>query len=47
MFIPLQLKTAREAVMFGVTGSVVGAVSTAAFAWKYSKSPHGKDIFLL
>ncbi|XP_010541935.1 PREDICTED: succinate dehydrogenase subunit 6, mitochondrial-like [Tarenaya hassleriana] len=35
------LKTAREAVNYGVTGSVVGAVSTGAFAWKYSRSLHG------
>ncbi|KAL0812804.1 hypothetical protein Bca101_069247 [Brassica carinata] len=37
------LKTAREAATFGVTGAALGAVSTAAFAWKYSRSPHGKE----
>ncbi|XP_010274345.1 PREDICTED: succinate dehydrogenase subunit 6, mitochondrial [Nelumbo nucifera] len=35
------LKTAREAVKFAATGSIIGAVSTAGFAWKYSRSPHG------
>lgn len=35
------LRTAREAVKFGLVGSGIGAVSTAGFAWKYSKSPHG------
>ncbi|KAL8129994.1 hypothetical protein V2J09_019149 [Rumex salicifolius] len=35
------LKTAKEAVMFGLTGTAIGAVSTAAVSWKYSKSPHG------
>ncbi|XP_057953140.1 succinate dehydrogenase subunit 6, mitochondrial [Malania oleifera] len=35
------LKTAREAVKFAATGSVIGAVSTAAISWKYSRSPHG------
>lgn len=38
---PFQLKTAREAVTFGVTGAALGALSTAALAWKYSRSPHG------
>ena len=47
VFILLQLKTAREAAAFGATGAALGAVSTAAFAWKYSKSPHGKDSFSL
>lgn len=47
MFILLKLKTAREAAAFGSTGAALGAVSTAAFAWKYSKSPHGKDVFSL
>ncbi|KFK43152.1 hypothetical protein AALP_AA1G086700 [Arabis alpina] len=41
------LKTAREAVNFGLAGTVVGAVSTAAFAWKYSKSPHGAALSFL
>ncbi|CAH2038568.1 unnamed protein product [Thlaspi arvense] len=36
--LPWVLKTAREAVMFAVTGTVLGAVSTAAIAWKYSRS---------
>ncbi|KAI3461232.1 hypothetical protein Pfo_017895 [Paulownia fortunei] len=35
------LKTAREAAKFGAVGAVVGAVSTAGYAWKYSRSPHG------
>lgn len=41
-----QLKTAREAATFGVTGAALGAVSTAAFAWKYSRSPHGNTTLL-
>ncbi|KAB2606392.1 hypothetical protein D8674_006109 [Pyrus ussuriensis x Pyrus communis] len=41
------LKTAREAVNFGLTGSVIGAVSTAGFAWKYSRSLHGAGLSLL
>ncbi|OAP15698.1 SDH6 [Arabidopsis thaliana] len=44
---PIQLKTAREAVTFGVTGAALGAVSTAAFAWKYSRSPHGAALSFL
>ncbi|CAL5425575.1 unnamed protein product [Camellia sinensis] len=40
------LKTAREAAKFGAAGSVVGAVSTAAAAWKYSRSPHGAVLSL-
>ncbi|XAR60219.1 Succinate dehydrogenase (ubiquinone) [Bertholletia excelsa] len=35
------LRTTREAIKYAGTGSVIGAVSTAAFAWKYSRSPHG------
>ncbi|KAI5667093.1 hypothetical protein M9H77_16946 [Catharanthus roseus] len=35
------LKTAREAVKFGAVGSLVGAVTTAGWTWKYSRSPHG------
>lgn len=35
------LKTAREAAKFGAVGGLIGAVSTAGFAWKYSRSPHG------
>lgn len=36
-----QLKTAREAVKFCAVGGIVGAVSTAGVAWKYSRSLHG------
>ncbi|KAG5517214.1 hypothetical protein RHGRI_037839 [Rhododendron griersonianum] len=40
----LGLRTAREAAKYGAAGSVIGAVSTAAFARKYSRSPHdGED----
>ena len=42
-----QLKTAREAVNFGLTGSVIGAVSTAGVAWKYSRSLHGIQLTCL
>ncbi|XP_031481651.1 succinate dehydrogenase subunit 6, mitochondrial [Nymphaea colorata] len=35
------LKLAREAAKISAVGSVIGAVSTAGFSWKYSKSPHG------
>lgn len=43
-----QLKTAREAAQFGLTGSIIGAVSTAGVAWKYSRSLHGSfALFLL
>ncbi|XP_011090279.1 succinate dehydrogenase subunit 6, mitochondrial [Sesamum indicum] len=35
------LKTAREAAKFGVVSAAVGAVSTAGYAWRWSKSPHG------
>uniref|UniRef100_A0A0A0LXK1 Succinate dehydrogenase subunit 6, mitochondrial n=1 Tax=Cucumis sativus TaxID=3659 RepID=A0A0A0LXK1_CUCSA len=41
------LKTAREAVNFGLTGSVIGAVSTAGVAWKYSRSLHGIQLTCL
>ncbi|KAE8037639.1 hypothetical protein FH972_010212 [Carpinus fangiana] len=41
------LKTAREAVNFGLTGSVIGAVSTAGVAWKYSRSVHGAGLSFL
>ncbi|KAF1873178.1 hypothetical protein Lal_00016315 [Lupinus albus] len=37
----VELKTARGAVQFGLAGSALGAVYTAGFAWKYSKSLHG------
>ncbi|KAM7522924.1 hypothetical protein LguiA_012826 [Lonicera macranthoides] len=40
------LKTAREAVKFGAAGSVIGAVSTAGVAWKYSRSLHGAALSL-
>lgn len=40
------LRTTREAVNFGLTGSAIGAVSTAAFSWKYSRSPHGAALAL-
>ncbi|KAK1587089.1 hypothetical protein Q3G72_009396 [Acer saccharum] len=40
------LKTARQAVNFAITGSVIGAASTAGVAWKYSKSPHGTVLAL-
>ncbi|XP_071694004.1 succinate dehydrogenase subunit 6, mitochondrial [Rutidosis leptorrhynchoides] len=40
------LKTTRNAVKFLALGGVVGAVSTASFAWKYSKSPHGAALAL-
>ena len=40
------LKTAREAAKYAAVGSVVGAVSTAGFAWKYSRSPHGAVLSL-
>ncbi|KAK0606234.1 hypothetical protein LWI29_035468 [Acer saccharum] len=43
---PFQLKTARQAVNFAITGSVIGAASTAGVAWKYSKSPHGTVLAL-
>ncbi|EYU22110.1 hypothetical protein ABFS82_04G215400 [Erythranthe guttata] len=35
------LKTAREAAQFGMVGAAVGAITTAGYAWKWSKSPHG------
>ncbi|XP_052176590.1 succinate dehydrogenase subunit 6, mitochondrial isoform X1 [Diospyros lotus] len=35
------LRTAREAAKYGSAGAVIGAVSTAAVAWKYSRSLHG------
>ncbi|KAL6312576.1 hypothetical protein AAG906_005972 [Vitis piasezkii] len=28
--------------MFAVAGAVIGAVSTVAVSWKYSRSPHGE-----
>ncbi|OIW10220.1 hypothetical protein TanjilG_27971 [Lupinus angustifolius] len=41
------LRTAREAVQFGLAGSALGAVYTAGFAWKYSKSLHGAALSLV
>ncbi|KAJ1433875.1 hypothetical protein SESBI_05715 [Sesbania bispinosa] len=41
------LKTAREAVQFGLAGSALGAVFTAGFAWKYSRSLHGTGLSFL
>ncbi|XP_047327272.1 succinate dehydrogenase subunit 6, mitochondrial [Impatiens glandulifera] len=35
------LKTCRDTAKIAAVGSVVGAFSTAAFSWKYSRSPHG------
>ncbi|KAJ0083699.1 hypothetical protein Patl1_30257 [Pistacia atlantica] len=40
------LKTAREAVNFAITGSAIGAASTAGIAWKYSRSLHGTGLSL-
>ncbi|KAL5575070.1 hypothetical protein UlMin_016769 [Ulmus minor] len=39
-----QLKTGREAVNYGLAGSVIGAVSTAGVAWTYSRSLHGPGL---
>ncbi|XWS28479.1 hypothetical protein CRYUN_Cryun25bG0073300 [Craigia yunnanensis] len=36
----LTLKTAREATNIALAGSAIGAISTAGFAWKYSRSLH-------
>ncbi|KAL2344720.1 hypothetical protein Fmac_006005 [Flemingia macrophylla] len=41
------LKSAREAVQFGVTGSALGALFTAGYAWKYSRSLHGAGLSFL
>ncbi|KAI4334152.1 hypothetical protein L6164_018877 [Bauhinia variegata] len=41
------LRTAREAVNYGLAGSVLGAVSTAGVAWKYSRSLHGAGLSFL
>ncbi|XVE79139.1 hypothetical protein DITRI_Ditri14bG0034000 [Diplodiscus trichospermus] len=38
------LKTAREAANIGSAGAAIGAISTAAFAWKYSRSLHGAGL---
>lgn len=40
------LRTAREAVNYGLVGSAVGAVTTAGVCWKYSKSLHGSALAL-
>ncbi|KAK9175394.1 hypothetical protein WN944_027400 [Citrus x changshan-huyou] len=40
------LKSAREAVNFALAGSLIGAVSTAGVAWKYSRSLHGTGLSL-
>ncbi|KAJ4728984.1 Succinate dehydrogenase subunit 6 mitochondrial [Melia azedarach] len=42
----LQLKSARVTVNFAFTGSVIGDVSTAGFAWRYSRSLHGSGLLL-
>ncbi|POO01396.1 Succinate dehydrogenase subunit 6, mitochondrial [Trema orientale] len=41
------LKTTREAVNYGLTGSIIGAVSTAGVAWNYSRSLHGAGLSFL
>ncbi|KAJ8752041.1 hypothetical protein K2173_001067 [Erythroxylum novogranatense] len=41
------LKTAREAVQFCLAGSVLGAVSSAGVAWKYSRSLQGAGLSFL
>ncbi|XP_028756755.1 succinate dehydrogenase subunit 6, mitochondrial-like [Neltuma alba] len=41
------LRTAREAAKLSLTGSVLGAVSTAGFAYRYSRSPHGAALSFL
>ncbi|KAL3530285.1 hypothetical protein ACH5RR_009607 [Cinchona calisaya] len=43
---PILLKTARDAVKYGAVGSIVGAVTTAGWAWKYSRSLHGAGLSL-
>ena len=42
-----QLKTAREATNIALAGSAIGAISTAGFAWKYSRSLHGNILLIL
>jgi len=46
-FFPFQLKTARDAVQFGIGGSALGALFTAGYAWKYSRSLHGNLPFVM
>ncbi|KAL5566876.1 hypothetical protein UlMin_030040 [Ulmus minor] len=41
------LKTAREAVNYDLSGSVIGAVSTAGVVWKYSRSLHGAGLLFV
>ncbi|KAL4381035.1 hypothetical protein AHAS_Ahas04G0093200 [Arachis hypogaea] len=41
------LKSARDAVQFGITGSALGAAFTAGYAWKYSRSLHGAALSFL
>ncbi|MBA0583005.1 hypothetical protein Gorai_013887 [Gossypium raimondii] len=41
------LKTAREAANIALYGSAIGAITTAGFAWKYSKSLHGSILLIL
>ncbi|KAL3530259.1 hypothetical protein ACH5RR_009604 [Cinchona calisaya] len=41
------LKTAREAIKYGAMDSVVGAVTAADWAWKYSRSLHVSDTLIL
>ncbi|XWS73794.1 hypothetical protein CRYUN_Cryun02cG0159900 [Craigia yunnanensis] len=38
------LKTAREATNIALAGGAIGAISTAGFAWKYSRSLHGAGL---
>ncbi|KAJ8559698.1 hypothetical protein K7X08_003756 [Anisodus acutangulus] len=40
------LKTAREAAKISAVGGIIGAVSTAGVAWKYSRSLHGATLSL-
>jgi len=46
-FFPFQLKSARDAVQFGIGGSALGALFTAGYAWKYSRSLHGNLPFVI
>ncbi|RDY08857.1 Succinate dehydrogenase subunit 6, mitochondrial, partial [Mucuna pruriens] len=41
------LRSAREAVQIGLTGSALGALFTAGYAWKYSRSLHGAGLSFL
>ncbi|KAL3530274.1 hypothetical protein ACH5RR_009596 [Cinchona calisaya] len=42
----LALETARDAVKYCAVGSIVRAVTTAGWAWKYSKSLYGAGLSL-